>query len=322
MTKKSFLIILLFLIAIPFQLSYLYLFKNQDKSSVAGLKTESFSINNSLFIGEFRFTLFGYTSPNAVVSLNGQGINDQTISDSTGYFEFANRFSPFSPSEACLSAKDQFGRISSPVCLPPLPTETNITIGPVIIPPTLSLDKNSYFTGDEVILSGQTIPDSKVNLSIFTRPTNLLSKSIIKPVEAFSIPKLTATSDSLGNFSIALPSSSAQNYRLFAQVDYQDLPSANSLTLSLKIQPIWMIIIKFFGFLWNIIKDRLLELIILLEIIALISYYLKILIDYHTKYAIVLRNKYPLTYQLTRTDLVKKSNEQSALDVYHLSLSR
>lgn len=292
--KKSFLIILLLLIAIPFQLSYLYLFKNQDQSAVAGLKTESFSIDNSLFIGEFKFTLFGYTSPNTVVNLNGQGINDQTTSDTTGYFEFANRFSPFSPKEACLSAKDQFGRISSPVCLPALPTETNLTIGPVIIPPTLSLDKNSYFTGDEVILSGQTIPDSDVNLSIFTSPANLLSKSLIRPVEAFSIPKLTITSDSLGNFSIILPSSSAQNYRLFAQVDYQNLPSNNSITLSLKIQPIWMIILKLFGFLWNIVKDRLLEIIIALEIVGLIAYYLRMFIHYHTKYAIILKNRYPL----------------------------
>lgn len=280
---RRFLLFILILFLVPLQLLYLYL---QNDGKVAGISQQSEPILNSVSIGEYHFSLFGYTSPQAEVAFNGQGIYDQTVADNTGYFEFKNRFSPFSPREACLSSKDQFGRISAPVCLASFPTQYNIVIGPVIVPPTISLDKPNYFIGDEVVLTGQSLPDADVNLSMFTQAStfklpnpvpNLSSIFFLaKPVEAFSIPKLTIKSDDKGNFSLALPSSQAQNYRLFTQVDYQNEPSANSLTLSLKILPVWMIIIKFFGFIWSFLRSRLLEVIILLEIVALIAHFLRV----------------------------------------------
>lgn len=266
---------------IPFQISFLYS-SNDEKGIVAGIGMIQNEVLNSASIGEFHFTLFGYTSPSAEVRLNGQGIADQTIADSTGYFEFDNRFSPYSPREACLSSKDQFGRISVPVCLPSFPTQYDVTIGPVIIPPTISLDKSDYFVGDEVILTGQTIPNEDVNLSVFTEPQNpFLAFNIIKPVEAYSIPKLASASDDKGNFSISLPSSSAQNYRLFTQVDYQDNQSPNSLALKIKILPVWMVIFRFFGLIWGFLGSRLLEMVILLEIIGLVAYFLRLFLYPH-----------------------------------------
>ncbi|MFH0979757.1 MAG: hypothetical protein V1803_02335 [Candidatus Roizmanbacteria bacterium] len=284
---KTKIIFSLLLIIVFLQLIHLYVFKDEvDIGQVAGLKTQQEKVIVSAFVGKYHFSLFGYSSPGALVSLNGQGIADETYADITGYFEFKNNFSPFLPREACLNARDQFGRISTPVCLPPFPIQYSVVIGPVIVPPTISLDKPNYFIGDEVILTGQTLPDANINLSIFTQPSTfilpnlfpLLSSNfhLIKPVEAFSIPKLTTKSDNKGNFSLALPSSQAQNYRLFTQVDYQDEPSANSLALSLKILPIWMIIIKFFVFIWNLLKSRLLEVVILLEIIALIAHFFRV----------------------------------------------
>lgn len=280
MTKKSFFVFILFLFIIPIQLSLLFS-KDGNGGSVAGIgMSQQQEVFNSASIGEFHFTLFGYTSPSAEVSLNGQGIADETSADSTGYFEFENRFSPFSSREACLSSKDQFGRVSSPVCLSPFPVNYNVSIGPVIIPPTISLDKSNYFTNDEILLTGQTIPDTDINLSMFTQPSTFkllnpfpfLSSnfSLIRPVEAFSIPQLIAKSDYKGNFSIFLPSSQAQNYRIFTQVDYQDNPSTNSLAITVKVLPVWMIVIKFFLFLFSLIKPRLLEILILTEIIYII----------------------------------------------------
>ncbi len=277
MRKKPLLIFLFVFLFIPFQLAFLYL-KTEQPGNVAGIETKSIEpadTVNSLFIGEFQFILFGYTSPQAEVTLVGQGISDQTIADNTGYFEFTNRFLPLSPHEACLSAKDQFGRISSPTCLPPFPTQSNVVIGPVIIPPTISFDKPNYFVGDEAILTGQTLPESPINLSMFTKASKLPSFSLINPVEAFSLPKVSALSDDKGNFSFILPSSQAQDYRLFTQVDYQELPSANSRALSLKILPFWMIIIRFFSFIWTVLGRRLLEIVILLEIIGLIAYFIR-----------------------------------------------
>ncbi len=283
---KQFVIILALVVVIPIQIGYLYIKNgnNGPNGIVAGLETQQTKdVLNSLFIGEFRFTLFGYTSPKALVSLTGEGISDQTYADKLGYFEFTNRFLPLSPHEACLSATDQFGRTSAPTCLPPFPTQSNVVIGPVIIPPTISFDKPNYYVGDEAVLSGQTLPDSDINLSMFTQHQGILSKisslSLIKPVEAFSLPKLSIKSDDKGNFAVSLPSSQAVNYRLFAQVDYQNLPSANSLALSLKILPIWMVMITFFLSLWNIIKDRLLEISISLEVIALLAYFLRAMLS-------------------------------------------
>ena len=279
---KRFFVVLLLVLIIPLQLGYLY-FKQPVQGEVAGISNQQSStgkVTVSAYVGEYRFVLFGYTSPGALVTLNGQGIYDETYADHTGYYAFDDRFSPLSPREACLSAKDQFGRISAPTCLPPFPTKGDVSIGPVILAPTISLDKPNYFVGDEVILSGQTIPNSDIDLSMFTKRQSLLAKifdigNIIKPVEAYSVPKFSARSDDKGNYSMALPSSQSLNYRIFTKVDYKKSPSDSSVALTIKILPIWMIIVNFFGFLWALIQPRLLETAIFAQIIGLVIYFLR-----------------------------------------------
>ena len=265
---KRFLISLI-LILIPLQLGFLYLKAPPESlESVAGV-----SVSNTASIGEYRFNLYGYTSPLAVVTFEGMGIFDVTTADDQGYFQFNNRFSPYSSREACLSSKDQFGRLSSPVCLPPFPVDYNVTIGPVIISPTVSLNKTDFFLGDRVVLSGQAIPNSEVNLAIFNEnggEYSFPSFSFIKPVEAFTFPKITSKSDNMGNFSINLPSSSPEKYRLFAQVNYIKSISPNSVRLNLEILPIWMIILKFFQFIFSLLRPRLLEIAITLEILYIL----------------------------------------------------
>lgn len=217
------------------------------------------------------------------------GIYDQTVADKAGYFVFANRFSPFSPREACLSSKDQFGRISAPACLPPFPTKYNVNIGPVIMPPTVSLDKADYFLSDEVLLTGQTIPDSEVALSFFTDRSlspfkNVALKGILKAmflegrfpgpkiVDAYAIPTVGSKADTEGNFSIQLPSNSAEKYRFFTRAQYQSQFSPNSNTLNMEILPVWMIILKRLLLIWDLIKDRLIEVVIVTELIFILVY--------------------------------------------------
>lgn len=292
------------LVIIPLQLGFLYLkMPLQSPGTVAG-------VENSVFIGDHRFNLFGYSSPHAFVTLEGMGIFDQTTADENGYFEFANRFSPFSSREACLSSKDQLGRISSPVCLPPFPINSDVSIGPVILPPTVSLNKKDYFMGDEVMLSGQAVPNTEVKLSIFgdNSGSKLLSKiyhlsSFIKPVEAFTFPELVAKSDGKGNFSINLPSSNPEKFRLFAQTDFKKSISANSIKLNLEILPIWMIIVKFFLFLLALIQPRLLEIIIVLEIIYIIWVLRghlenKAIVLYQNHLPVVEESHFPIKYQI------------------------
>jgi len=259
--------------------SLLFLPNNQS-SNVSGVKTTVYETTVSAFIGEYRFSLFGYSSPKSLVTFSGLGIFDQTYADEYGYFEFNNRFSPFSPHEACLTAQDNLGRLTAPVCLPPFPVNYNVKIGPIIIPPTLSLNKSDYWLGDEVILSGQSIPKTTVILSIFTNEkkgllTSLFNK-INKPVSALSLPKIKAPTDEKGNFSIALPSSSVKNFRLFTQTEFKKDISPKSINLTVKILPWWMVIVKFFSFLWFLIKPRLLEVVILGEFIAILIYLLRL----------------------------------------------
>jgi len=287
-TLTSAIITSLFFSLIVFQPPY----QGSPNSTVLGQKTSSADpITVSASIGEYRFTLFGYTSPNSLVSFQGLGIYDQTFSDKSGYFEFKNRFSPFSPREACLTSKDQFGRLTSPVCLPPFPTHYNVSIGPVIMPPTESFNPpagGDYFIGDEVILSGQTIPNTEVDLSMFANTTNRKTiqaflPNLVKPIYAsqpnktiksgFAFPLLQTKSDKDGNFSIALPSSSSKTFRLFTNTNFKNQSSPKGITLNLKILPIWMIFIKIFLLLLSVIKSRLIEIVVLGEIMA-ISYYL------------------------------------------------
>ena len=313
-TSSNFLYSFLFLfISIYLYLSLListYLNLSQFISNnIAGAKTTSYEATISAFIGEYRFTLFGYTSPKALVTFQGLGIFDQTYADETGYFEFKNRFSPFSPREACLTAQDQLGRLTNPVCLPPFPVNYNVTIGPVLMPPTLSLDKSDYWVGDKVILSGQSIPDSNISLSTFTDEKKSLISQIINKINpqvyAFSLPKLETKTDKKGNFSIALSSSSAKKIRLFAQTKFQNENSPKSVNLTFKILPWWMIIFKFFIFLWLLIKPRLLEIVILIELIFLLIYFLRS--HFHPKTLAIIK-KQPLAiikYQKPKSELIK-----------------
>jgi len=131
----------------------------------------------------------------------------------------------------------------------------------------------------------------------------LSSLQFVKPVQAFSFPNLTARSDSRGNFAISLPSASAKTYRLFAQTNYDEQSSPKSLTLQFQILPVWMIIVKFFLFIWNLIKSRLLEIGILVEIIALTYYLIR---HYFQPHAIMLRKRNDLV--LEEHEIIKREN--------------
>lgn len=235
------------------------------------------NVQVSISIGEYHFTLFGYTSPKALVTFQGAGIYDQTYADSKGYFQFSNRFSPFSPHEACITAQDQFGRLSKATCLPPFPTDYNVEIGPIILPPTLSLNKGQYFVGDNVVLSGQSVPNKEVVLSFFTEDKTGIDKYIgklnpFKIVQAYSLPKIKIRANKFGNYSIQLPSTSKTRYRFFTQVKMQKQSSDGSLFLHVKILPVWMIIINFFIFIFFFLKPHLLDILIALEILITIMF--------------------------------------------------
>ncbi len=287
----------------------LFFLRELSQGEIAGQITQNQTVNVSLFFGlGGQFRIFGYTSPQALVTLEAIGASDQVYADKDGYFEFKNRFSPVIPQDICLTAQDQFGRLTTPVCLPPFPNNYYIEIGPVIMPPTVSLNNNDFWLGDEVILTGQTIPNSEINLSIFNQKgkNNLLgklSKYLIFPkkILAAPFPKIDTKSDTKGNFSFALPSSTVDKFTLFTQVKFNQQDSPKSRKLTVEILPWWMIIIKFLLFIFSQIKNRLLELAILTQIAFLIYYFFKhffspktLTIIKYQGFQIIKKEKYPL----------------------------
>lgn len=216
-------------------------------------------------VGQNEFTLFGYSSPKAKVHLEGVGIYDTSVSDSKGYFKFKNRFSPLSKREVCLSAKDQVGRLTFPICIPLFPKEKDITIGPIILPPTISTDKNTYFVDDSVVISGQTIPDTDVDFSFFTNDLGL-NLGLNKKVYATSLPLLKTRSDSYGNFNLSVSASEAETFRIYARSNFENQESPGSNFLNIKVFSIFAFILYF-------LKERFIELIILLQLILLIVYF-------------------------------------------------
>ncbi len=149
-------------------------------------------------------------------------------------------------------------------------------------------------------MSGQTIPDKEIDFSLFVDEKKSIAKYLVflvKPVEAITFPKLQTKADNNGNFSLSFSSSKPDFFRLFARVNYQKETSLKSITLNFKILPIWMIIIKLFLLLFSIIKSRLLEIIILSQLLGLVYFFLH---HYFHPYqvlktrAIVLRKHYDL----------------------------
>ena len=256
-------------------------------------QAKSASPEVSVSIGEYEFFLFGYTSPRSLVTIEGVGIFDQTYSDTKGYF----RFSPFYSREPCLSSQDQLGRVSNTICIPPFPLNRSVHIGPVILPPTVYLNKDVYFVGDQIVLSGQAIPNTDVDLSFFIDQNRTPIFSFVKPAYAVSLPRLKAKSDGQGNYAILLPSSQADYFRIFAQDKFQENDSPRSNTLAVKVLPWWMIIIETLRFIWDLLRSRLFELIILTQIAGLLYFlfrrYLQPYVIAHNR-ALVLREKHPL----------------------------
>lgn len=234
----------------------------------------SHEVSVSVYIGgEHTFSLFGYSSPDSKISISSLGVFDETTSDSSGYFLFKDKPSSLYHQELCLSAQDGFGRVSSPICIPPIPSENNLTIGPVILPPTISLNNGAFFIGEEPILSGQTIPNTDVKLSLFTDETKnkgfIAFKALVSPVEAYTIPTISIKTDKKGYFSVALSSTQAKYYRLFAQSFYLKSISPKSNTLHLDIMPFWTYLLQLFGFLWKAFQRYLLDFVIFSQIVSI-----------------------------------------------------
>jgi hypothetical protein len=240
----------------------------------------SYEVEVSATIGEPKLTVFGWASPQALVELKGQRVSELAIADETGYFYFDRVFLPTpKPNypEVCLSVVDRSSRISSfPTCLPPLPPKLGeIRVGPVLLPPTLSLERGEFLPGEQVKATGTTFPNSKVKIFLANenlspndkKPLSLnpyipksLYSYIPKTVKVYAhfLPQYEIQSDEQGNFEFNLPASYPQNWKVYATAEFQGFPSPKSVSLSFRVLSWWV-------WIWKKAKEFLLAGLALLK---------------------------------------------------------
>jgi hypothetical protein len=199
-------------------------------------------------LGEPKLSLFGYTSPYAKVEVKGNRVAEETMADSTGYFYFNQVFLPQPDPdypEICLTAIDTKQRLSFPTCLPFLPTgPVTIQIGPVLLAPTISLEKGNFLSGEQITARGSTVPKSEVNIFLAYQGHSFPFFSFIPPAYAHPLPQYQIRSDENGYFEFNLPAFQPATWRVFAAVSHLDSPSPKSNTLTFKILSWWQLFIE------------------------------------------------------------------------------
>jgi len=236
----------------------------------------NYEIKVSASIGEPKLTLFGYSSPQGLIQLQGDRVDEQVIADEKGYFFFDRIFLPLpNPEypELCLTTTDTQSRASFPTCLPRLPIGNYlISVGPVLLPPTVSLDKGIFITKEQIKAQGLTIPNSEVNIFLANDQSKIKRLSLVKSAHAYNLPSYKTVSDQNGYFEFNLPNEEQSSWKMFAGANFLNSPTPKSNTLNFKIIPWWLWFIKMvyqaFISLLGLLKPSF-WLIILLEIMAI-----------------------------------------------------
>jgi len=200
----------------------------------------------SATIGDYYTTIFGYGPPSARIELTSPRVFSVTYTDTTGYFEFKEVILPLQPQDLCLTAQDADGRSSLPTCFPPPPNlDYHYRIGPILLPPTVSLDADLLAVNQTISASGQTFPRSPTIVTFFQTETN--PGLLVKPINAVELPQLNLESDSEGNFSFSLPTVYASAYRFYISSTLNSQPSPRSNPLFFTLSPAppfpWLILL-------------------------------------------------------------------------------
>lgn len=181
------------------------------------------SVSIQADIPENTVTIFGYTSPSSRVELGSAKAFAVTYSQPDGYFIFDHIILPKHPQDYCLTSTDESLRQNQATCLPEPPLTNSYTeIGPILLPPTISLDLSQNFS------SGQSIPNTTIKVYLYQQSSGL---NFIKKAQAFSLPVFETNTDSQGNYSLSIPDTTPTNYRLFSVVNYLESDSPKSNTL-------------------------------------------------------------------------------------------
>lgn len=231
---------------------------------------------------EERFSIYGSTSPNAIVNIQSP-IYGEAKANKNGVFDFKYLFLTLFHEDICIVAHDTEGRSTPPQCIPPPIAEANKRVGPVILPPSTSISAGSAYIGDTITLTGQTIPNAEVKLSLFTDDSKKNKPlSLVPEAYAYTIPQISLTSNGKGEYSITLPTASSQFIRMFTRALYEGNSTPKGLTLVLNIFPLWMLLFKFFATFFALLRTHLLELIILSQLYFILMYFVRRFFKPHT----------------------------------------
>jgi hypothetical protein len=227
---------------------------------------------------EIIFSIYGYGPAGSEIKMTGIGISETSQIDPNGYFEFINPPFPtflaylagnYYP-ELCFQAQDSKGRLSMPVCIPPLSKKAfTENVGPVILPPTISLSDGVSIKETQLTASGSTLPNTDVDIFVAKKSKSNMFE-LVGEVSAFYLPAYKVKSDSLGNFEFSLPTSASDEWKIFASSIFQGSRSPKSNTLTYYIKPVSYRLIEIYEDALAKIKPALLTLIIGLEFFILL----------------------------------------------------
>lgn len=259
---KRTLIGLFFLLFLFFHsFSFAAILENQTTINRINLPASA-SVKVSGFVGGYLFDIEGLTSPWARVEFSStQGnINLETIADSEGVFRFYNALIARETGDLCFTSIDVKQRASSPLCFSPPAARTKTTIRGIVLPPTLSLEKELFRQGETSGAEGMTTPNSPVRTFLFedentsiwqfidaTLPGMIQGKKLlkiraIKPAWAREGPPLIITSDEKGEFVFNLPTYKSTVWKLFVgtqRTQYGENPSPQSNTIQFAALSWW-----------------------------------------------------------------------------------
>lgn len=187
-------------------------------------------VNVSARIENTSITIFGYTCKKCKVEISNPYLYASTYSDNKGYFIFNKLIIPKKFADICLASTDKHGIQSPPTCIASPPdTKYHTNIGPILLAPTISLNKSKITPYHTVISQGQGIPNSTIKIHLFKNKDN--AALIPKESNAYSLPVLSIQTDNEGDFNFNIPTVYQSNFRLFASSVYLDSSSPKSNTL-------------------------------------------------------------------------------------------
>lgn len=251
----------------------------------------AFSVFVSAKVGGYIFDIEGLTSPWATVEFSStQGnVNLTTVANDQGVFHFTNALMPPTTGDFCFTSIDTAHIASPPLCFAPPPASTRTQIKGIILPPSLTIDKDVFKQGEMVTAQGKTAPDSEIKVFLFEdeNPSLIeLLDAFIPQVFAREGPALTITSNAQGDFDFNLPSFKSTAWRLFVgtqktQFGQNPSPKSNILSFASLSWWLWLVLtvlaysIKFLNLFINFLFQPTIIILILLSAIGIIIYLLK-----------------------------------------------